>query len=335
MNGARQRNERIADDALPAPIVKTVLAYIALAFAFSWLLWILVIKAHGREAFLYFGEAGPAVAAIVLCWRRKPGPSFNRAAHGAWFIAVLALCWIVLSLRYLWPGTVAAPFRPDPILLLPAILPAWVLSRAFSNDAGVLALLKRLLHRPNRWTLIALLSFPAFQLIPAAIAYLFGAKLVWPANEDTIPVQVSEAVIFFAFTLLFTAVLEEPGWRGFLLDRLQNRFSPLVATLLVWLPWSAWHGPLDYFRPVRFTLIVWLLLRVVTMIPLAIILTWIYNRSGRSIQATAMFHAAMNTCPYVLPYSQPGMALLFVWAAYAAFDGRMWRFKSQPTAFGS
>jgi membrane protease YdiL (CAAX protease family) len=58
------------------------------------------------------------------------------------------------------------------------------------------------------------------------------------------------------------------------------------------------------------------------MIPLAIILTWIYNRSGRSIQATALFHASMNTCPYVLPYSQPGMALLFVWAAYASVDGR-------------
>jgi membrane protease YdiL (CAAX protease family) len=62
------------------------------------------------------------------------------------------------------------------------------------------------------------------------------------------------------------------------------------------------------------------------MIPLAIILTWIYSRSGRSIQATALFHASMNTCPYVLPYSQPGMVLLFVWAAYAVVDGRMWRF---------
>jgi hypothetical protein len=30
--------------------VRSALAYVALAFAFSWLLWVLVIKAHGREA---------------------------------------------------------------------------------------------------------------------------------------------------------------------------------------------------------------------------------------------------------------------------------------------
>jgi membrane protease YdiL (CAAX protease family) len=40
-------------------------------------------------------------------------------------------------------------------------------------------------------------------------------------------------------------VSEEPGWRGFLLPRLQDRFSPLVASLLVWFPWALWHAPLD------------------------------------------------------------------------------------------
>jgi membrane protease YdiL (CAAX protease family) len=312
--------------------VRSALAYVALAFAFSWLLWVLVIKAHGREAFLYFGEAGPAVAAIALSIRRQRNLSSSRIQRVVWFISMLALCWIVLSLHYLGQAGAGLHFRPDPILILPAVLPAWVLSGACSSDAGVRALLRRLIHPPNRWCLFALLSFPAFQLIPAAVAYHFKGKLIWPGNGGTMLVQVMQALIFFAFTLLFTAVLEEPGWRGFLLDRLQVRFSPLLSTLLVWLPWSAWHGPLDYYRPVRFSLVVWLLLRVVTMIPLAIILTWIYNRSGRSIQATALFHASMNTCPYVLPYSQPGMALLFVWAAYAVVNGRMWRFDRKFTA---
>jgi len=325
-------NTELPDSAHGIPLAKSVLAYIALAFAFSWLLFIPVIKAHGREAFLYFGVAGPAVAAIILSMRRQRDPSSSRILRLAWFISMLALCWILLSLHYLWRVSTALHFRPDPILILPAILPAWVLSGAYSSDTGVRALLCRLVHPPNRWSLFALLSFPAFQLIPAAVAYLFKSKLIWPGNGGTMPVQVVQALIFFAFTLLFTAVLEEPGWRGFLLDRLQARFSPLLSTLLVWLPWSAWHGPLDYYRPVRFSLVVWLLLRIVTMIPLATILTWIYNRSGRSIQATALFHASMNTCPYVLPYSQPGMALLFVWAAYAVVDGRMWRFDQKFTA---
>jgi len=66
-------------------------------------------------------------------------------------------------------------------------------------------------------------------------------------------------------------------------------------------------------------------LRVASMIPLVIILTWLYNRSGRSIQASAMFHASMNTFPFVLPYYAPGFGLLFVIAAYTIFADRMWR----------
>jgi len=60
--------------------------------------------------------------------------------------------------------------------------------------------------------------------------------------------------------------------------------------------------PLAYYRPVGFTLVQEILLRVVTLIPLTIILTSFYNRSSRSIQATAIFHASMNTFPFVLPY---------------------------------
>ena len=44
---------------------------------------------------------------------------------------------------------------------------------------------------------------------------------------------VANAAAFWGYNLLFVALLEELGWRGFLLDRLQSRFSRLVATLLV------------------------------------------------------------------------------------------------------
>jgi hypothetical protein len=68
------------------------------------------------------------------------------------------------------------------------------------------------------------------------------------------------------------------------------------------------------------------------MIPLSIILTSFYNRSGRSIQTTAIFHAGMNTFPFVLPYSQPAWALIFVWAAYVVIRERMWRYTPKPSA---
>ena len=60
-------------------------------------------------------------------------------------------------------------------------------------------------------------------------------------------------------------------------------------------------------------------------IPLTILVTWLYNRSRRSILSTTIFHAAFNTFPFVLPYSPPLLGLIFVWAACAVVSDRMWR----------
>lgn len=184
--------------------------------------------------------------------------------------------------------------------------------------------MRRLWRPPDRWTGFALLFFPVVLGLPSLVASLAGVKLVRPESHTSATAAVSAAIMFFLFNLMFVGTLEEPGWRGFLLDRLQARFEPLIASLLVWLPWAAWHAPLDYYRPARFTLIQYILLRVIFLIPITLILTWLYNRSGRSIQAVAVFHAAMNTFPFVMPYFQPASFLIFVFAGYAVIAGHMW-----------
>jgi len=106
---------------------------------------------------------------------------------------------------------------------------------------------------------------------------------------------------------------------------LQQRRSPLQATLFVWLAWALWHLPLDLSRPTRFSFVQYLEIRVIFLIPVAIILTWLYNRSSRSVQACALFHVSMNTFPLVVPYWMPSFALLFVIAGAATMGDRMWR----------
>lgn len=160
--------------------------------------------------------------------------------------------------------------------------------------------------------------------VPTVIAHSAGARLVWPDHRESAFANVAAGLVFFLFNLLFVGIEEEPGWRGFLLERLQRTFSPLSASLLVWFPWAFWHAPLDYYRPVRFGWMTYVLLRVVFMIPLTIVLTWLYNRSHRSIQATAVFHASMNTVPFVIPYYKPAWFLLFVFTGYAVISEQMW-----------
>ena len=301
------------------------LAYVILTYCFTWTLLIAGVKLGWGEEYLTLSGAGPAIAALILSRRESTQvrPSRGRCF---WFFALLPLCWVVLSLRTSWSNSstgLATHFQP--LQLIPAMGPAWILSSIASTNEGVRAVGRRLLHVLNRWTAFALLFFPVLLGIPSAIAYAFGAKLAWPDLGGVTLVSIATATMAFLSNVLFAGVQEEPGWRGFLLDRLETRFSPLTSSLLVWLPWAVWHGPVDYYRPVRFTLVQEVLLRVVFLIPLTIILTWFYNRSKRSIQVVAIFHAAMNTFPYVFAYYQPAWFMVFAFAAYAIISDRMWR----------
>ena len=299
--------------------------YLAIAFGFSWFAWMVAIKLHASEGFLTIGVAGPALAAMVVSRSHQLAVPRLRVLRVTTFLLVLVAAWMVLSLYYAWRDGSHLLFHLDPWLVACAAFPAWIISGTFSRDEGVRELLRRLVHWPQRWTLSAFLLFPAILGLPAIVASLLHQHLVMPIRHGGATASVTVAVMMFLYNLLFAAVLEEPGWRGFLLDRLQRRYSPLWATMIVWLPWALWHGPLDYYRPGRFSLVMYLELRVAFLILLVIILTWLYNRSGRSIQTTVIFHATMNTFPFVMPYFPPGFVLLFVVAGYAVVADRMWR----------
>jgi membrane protease YdiL (CAAX protease family) len=304
--------------------------FLILAYAIAWLVWITV----GFVAFvgvggyvLAFGTAGPAIAAILLS-RRGQGEVTQGLPTRIFSFAVLwlfatAICIANDKLRGLHTSS---PIRYYLLLPLLAMIPTWILSGAFTRDPGVRELLHSLVHPGNwRWQAVAFFFWPAILLIPAGIAHLFHAPLTWPQHRDTIRLSTAYGGIAFLSAFLFTAALEEPGWRGFLLPRLQQRFSPLLASILVWFPWALWHAPLDFHRPFRFTLVTYLLIRVVFLIPITIILTWLYNRSGANLLTVVIFHAAMNTFPFVLPYFQPAFALVILFAVIVIFTDRMWR----------
>lgn len=310
------------------PLAKEIVGYLTLTFLISWVLLIGAIKLGLGEEYLNVGVAGPTVAALVLSARKQQNRKPFSGVRLLCFSALWALCWIVICLHYLWRRGDALEFHLNPLLLIPAAVPAWILSGISSSNEGIRTFVRRILHRPNRWSLFALLCFPVMLGVPSVIAHAVGAKLISPEGRSSVIFSLADGVIFFLFNLLFVGTEEEPGWRGFLLDRLQQRLSPLSASLLVWLPWALWHAPLDYFRPVRFTWVTYVLLRVVFLIPLTIVLTWLYNRSSRSIQATVIFHACMNTVPFIMPYYQPAWFLLFVFTAYAVISDKMWSRRS-------
>jgi hypothetical protein len=56
--------------------------------------------------------------------------------------------------------------------------------------------------------------------------------------------RVASILPLFVFCLLVNGGPEEPGWRGFAMPRLQERFTPVKATLIFGPIWGLWHLPL-------------------------------------------------------------------------------------------
>jgi membrane protease YdiL (CAAX protease family) len=205
------------------------------------------------------------------------------------------------------------------------MLAAWIFSGAWSSDRGVRELQRMVwTARDWRWPLISFLAIPAYLLVPAALAQLAGLPLTAPPRPNGVAGLVVFGAVSFARTFLFAA-FEELGWRGTLLRRLEDKYSPLTASLFVWFPWMLWHAPLDLSGGAAHTIASWLQIRVIFLIPMAILLTWVYNRYGRSLLCTSLFHTGMNTFPVFLPWSRPMLGLVFVWVIWVVIQDRMWR----------
>jgi membrane protease YdiL (CAAX protease family) len=94
---------------------------------------------------------------------------------------------------------------------------------------------------------------------------------------------------------LIDAVGEEPGWRGFALPRLQQKYGPLLGSLILGVLHALWHLPglfvIGWLGP--FTLpgfVVFLLVGIAT----TLVWTWILNNTKGSILIAILLHSASN-----------------------------------------
>lgn len=106
--------------------------------------------------------------------------------------------------------------------------------------------------------------------------------------------------VFMIVGLPAGPLAEELGWRGFALPRLQARFGPFWASLILGVVWGAWHLPLFYVpNTSQFgTSFVPFLVSVVIN---TFFFTWVHNRCGGSLLMAILLHAAFNSMPAVIP----------------------------------
>ncbi len=316
----------------------SLIAFFVLAFGFSWILWLLIPQSNGFSTIANYGPAFAAVVLSVILIREKDtGFGLKRWVIFALAFAAGLAIWVLFDAQqYMglgWPAGAAT-----------AAVAAFFISGLLAGHKSVRDLLGPVNPRRVGWSsyIAALFLGPAIYLAAVGLDLALGGQLPpWPRGEPT-PVLI---LLGFGFIFLYGGgITEEEGWRGFALPRLQNRFSPLVASIIIGIFWSFWHAPLYFvgqYTPESNTgpaSIAGILTRLIWVIPLAIIFTWLYNRSERSLLLSLVLHTSFNLVTALVPLSPRAgmlMACGTMWAAALIIiaAGRMWR-KTQVKAAG-
>ena len=169
------------------------------------------------------------------------------------------------------------------------------------GKAAVGSFLKRalMIRFPLRW-LLPIFLIPL--IIPALAIMLY--RLLGGVPPD-LPVLSQPWLILttFVFMFLIGGGPEEFGWRGYALDRLQARWSPLVASLILGVIWGVWHTPLFFIRSTaQYYTPYWAFMLLA--VSFSILTTWVYNGSGKNFFAAWLFHGAINTGLELFPSIQ-------------------------------
>ena len=178
--------------------------------------------------------------------------------------------------------------------------------------AGIQALGARIRNwRVGRWWL-ALLIIPTVTALTPVLRGLAGYEV------DT---GAMLGLIGPGLVLGLTAgLMEETGWRGFLLPHLLKRYSPLVATLLLGIViWGGlWHGYADYFGLGDKGLAFWplmLLLGPGLLTAWSLILTRVYQGTQGSLLLSILMHASISSSALIFGQAYATLREELAWTA--------------------
>jgi uncharacterized protein len=172
---------------------------------------------------------------------------------------------------------------------------------------------------PVHWYAIIILFAPLYSLLAVITGLMFHGAL--PHLETPIRYMANPLTIipFSVLTFLYGPLPEELGWRGYALDRLQSGHGALLSSSILGAIWSLWHVPMFFLRSSIMSDVFpfWSSLFWVTMGPgiiaTAIIMTWIYNNTQRSILGAILCHFMMNFTGEFLRLPGDYKTYQFIW----------------------
>jgi membrane protease YdiL (CAAX protease family) len=232
----------------------------------------------------------------------------------AFFILTFLGGWLVLLPTVLFEsGFGLIPIGiPAPAVMLSFIpaamagpaLAAFLVTRMVEGKQGTRNLLRRRILKWRlgiQWYLIAIFGIPIVYFVTTSL--LLGAAPLTALTEEW-PFLFTTYLPKVVMVFLIVSLWEEIGWMGFALPRLQDKYGPLMASVVLGTLWALWHLP-AYFNSTQVVnpkvglvdidrLLYLVPLLILLAILTRIVMTWLFNVSMGSVLIVTLFHAAFN-----------------------------------------
>ena len=171
------------------------------------------------------------------------------------------------------------------------------------GKVGVVALLRRFLKWRVGWKWYLIVFFLEPLLILLGV---YGNAMISGTAPDFSEVIAydlfGEGATLWLFILPFFLIDfitngEEIGWRGYVLPRLQARYSALTSTLILGVIWGFWHL-LKFLPHWDVGAFAWFMVHILAF---AVTLTWVYNSTRGNLLLVTILHASSNTAGIFFP----------------------------------
>lgn len=165
-----------------------------------------------------------------------------------------------------------------------------------------------------KWYLIIF----AIPVLLNLISFFFGlisTNFAIPEYKPLIPIIYF--LPFLLYLIIFTGFSEEIGWRGFALEKLQEKYTAYKASWILGILWGIWHVPfILYLNTVNNIPIVGSIIMIIALllgtVGWTIVNTWIYNNT-KSVFIIAVLHGWGNAVQsfWLLSFPIPLAQLVF------------------------
>jgi membrane protease YdiL (CAAX protease family) len=121
----------------------------------------------------------------------------------------------------------------------------------------------------------------------SVLAILFGWTTAFQLYDWTLLQYV-----IIGISTIIGALMEELGWRGYVLPKLLARQSALASALIIGVPWGILH--LGLTLPGQMNAGTSWVSTMLFILGISVVLTWLFAQTRSAIVAGIVFHAAQN-----------------------------------------